>query len=282
MSPGPSPETLGGPTGIVVAALVIVAVVAGIIVAISRAGAAAAPATPSSVAAKGDVCVPPRCKTVATSVTVTWNEPGGGPVGGYTVYRDGIELRAGHDVDPHITSFVDQGLQIGATYRYQVVAFGNGGTSARSPTVEATIPTPPIRAAQLDGKFRVRIVVVRAANLGKLEGIEHPRAGDHRSATWSFAAACYPDRGACPTNWFGRLVPHGVTYVGSFPAAKASCFNGVKTPTHIDMRLKVTKAAALDSFWRASAFKGTYTVSFSCHGGFSSIGVLGVTGRLLA
>ncbi len=268
------------------AAIVIVAVIAGILVAVSIGGGGlakpAAPATPTGVAAKGEICVPPSCKTIAASVTVTWIGSGGGPVSGYQVYRDGIALGAGNDVDPSSNSFVDQGVQIGATYRYQVVAFGTGGTSSKSAAAEAIVPTPPIRLAQLDGEFKVRIVVVRAANLGKLEGIEHPRPGDHRSSSWSFAAVCNPDQGACPTRWFGRLVPHGVTYVGSFPTVKASCFGGVKTLTHVDMRLRVTEAAAFGSFWRASAFEGTYTLSFSCPGGFSSIGTLRVTGTLVA
>ena len=110
-------------TPIVVAVAVIGAlVVAGGMVLLARSpGPPGAPGTPRATAS---TCGDP-CSEIRPRVEVTWTAPSdGGEVTGYRVQRDGEPLPGTGAIDPASLVLIDDSVDLGRTYTYRVIAFG--------------------------------------------------------------------------------------------------------------------------------------------------------------
>ncbi len=234
------------------------------------------PDAPTDVTAKARACAPPKCDTVHGEVEVAWSASGGDPTK-YTISRDGFQVGT---TEGDQTGFIDEDAGLGEKVSYTVTATNAEGTSSESAAGTVKIPVPPLTAAQLSGTYRVVETVTRATFLGRFEGIDSPTPGDTTTSTWTFSPTCHSNEGACPTKIFGDnppLKPKGRVYTGSPNQEKARCNSGSAVPTDNDYRLVITKAK-VTSTWTVSAFTGTYSVSFTCSGGFTSSGTVKVTG----
>jgi hypothetical protein len=156
--------------------------------------------------------------------------------------------------------------------------------SQRGPTstVEVRTPAPPLDEAQLAGVYRVRERVRRASHLASVEGIRHPRPGSSTVNMWTFAPACEPYAGACPTSWFswGPLRNSGPRYDGTFRSAPASCAGARSSPTTTELHLTSVAARTIDGRWTVQRFRGSMRVTFRCAGGPRSVGLLHVEGSV--
>ena len=107
---------------------------AGVLVLLARSpGPPGAPGTPRAAAT---TCGDP-CTEIRPRVEVTWTAPtDGGEVTGYRVERDGEPLPGAGAIDPASLVLIDDGVELGRTYTYRVIAFGEEGSSP--PSSEAT------------------------------------------------------------------------------------------------------------------------------------------------
>ena len=140
--PQPRPHRPRRPsTPIVVAVAVTGAlVVAGGLVLLARSpGPPGAPGTPRATAS---TCGDP-CSEIRPRVEVTWTAPSdGGEVTGYRVQRDGEPLPGAGAIDPASVVLIDDSVELGRTYTYRVIAFGEEGSSPPSSEVIARDRTP--------------------------------------------------------------------------------------------------------------------------------------------
>jgi len=261
------------------ALVILFAGIAGYVIAMavgSRGGSAlTAPGRPRAVAS---VCGPPKCHRLQAEVRLSWRSSLGN-VAAYTIERDGTPL-GGVRLGSSDTTYTDDTAAFGSAHDYVVVAHDGSDEVASTPPIHVKVPVPPLAAAQLDGAYKVRLIVTKAKNLSSLEGFTTPHAGDTRSDTWNFAIRCADTQGACPTRWesLGAIAPQGREYRGSFIAGRAECHPGGGAPNHFAMNLGIRAAHVVDGRWLVSAFAGSYSVSFSCPGG-PSTGALRVVGR---
>jgi hypothetical protein len=263
-------------TGIGVAVVVVVLVAAGLAWIVGDRSSTAPIGAPQDLVGTGRVCAPPECEGVEASVSLSWSPP----VGDLDAYRI---LRARHVVETvssDVTSYTMSGLHVDRSYLVGVQTVA-GGHTGRAISIEVRTPEPPIGEAQLTGGYRVRETVRSAANLAGVEGIHNPRPGSSTVNTWSFTALCDDQEGACATRWFafGPLRNRGTRYDGSFRGRPATCAQGGRTPTTIEMHLEVTSGTVVAGRWRADRFEGTMRVGFTCPGGGRSTGTLRVEGR---
>jgi hypothetical protein len=218
-------------------------------------------------------------------VALTWSAPSiGSPVTSYRIFRDGNPLS--DVVKAGTTTFDDTRVLLGQHYSYQVLANSSVGDSQRSEAASAAIPAPPLAQAQLSDTYSVTVKVTTASFLSEVEGIKDPKPGDTKRESWSFAATCGPDDGACPVKWYSlspTLKPHGLVYSGTVRDKGARCTLGStvdKPPVYRSFHLVVTRAKIVGAEWIVDQFKGTYTISFSCSGSVASRATFSVKGAI--
>jgi hypothetical protein len=139
---------------------------------------------------------------------------------------------------------------------------------------------PPVDQAQLDGIYRVTLVVRSARNLASLAGIDQPVPGKRRSATWRLFPTCSVDATPCAASWEGRRPPltlAGALWSGTIVGPRAPCLDGGRMAAPIEMRLSPQDGAIVDGAWVVRSFVGTSSVSFRCAGFAPSRGVVDVT-----
>jgi hypothetical protein len=232
---------------------------------------------PPDLTATASVCAAPACERIEASVSLSWSEPDG-DVDGYQIVRS---TRVVETVPADVTEYDMTNLHIDRTYVLGVRAVVGRRTGPTS-TIEVRTPSPPLEEAQLTGSYRVRETVRSSTNLAAVEGIENPRPGRSVVNTWSFAALCEEQAGACATRWFsfGPLRNAGVGYDGTFRSRPATCDRGGRTPTTIEMHLVARSGTAVEDRWLVDRFQGTMRVGFTCPGGGRSTGALRVQGRI--
>ena len=184
--------------------------VAGVLILLARSpGPPGAPGTPRAAAT---TCGDP-CTEIRPRVEVTWTAPtDGGEVTGYRVERDGELLPGAGAIDPASLVLIDDGVELGRTYTYRVIAFGEEGSSLPSSEATAEIGLPAAGLAQLDGVYDVRLKVRSARSLAAMLGIDQPVPGKRGTDQWTFDSTCSPQDAACPTTWEaldGVLRPDG-------------------------------------------------------------------------
>jgi hypothetical protein len=284
----PAAVAPGGPPGrgrkpaLLAVALVLIALVAVLAVVVLNGGgggivSSGPPSAPAGLVGKARTCAPPACTAVQAIVTLTWGASSGDPTA-YDVYRNGTFVGSSDGV---ATTFSDANVPVGDSVAYTVSAKSDAGASPTSAPITVKTPLPALATAQLNGVYRVVEVVTRASNLGSFVGINHPSPGSRKKTTWTFEAACAPDRGPCPTAIFGQHPPlkvHGRTYTGSPQGPAADCLQAGHTPAHSTYHLLATRAKIASGTWTVKAFTGTLTVTFTCPGGFTSSGTVRVTG----
>jgi hypothetical protein len=265
---------------IVVGASTIVGLLAGGIITLNSTHDAALPMAPEDLTAAARTCVPPACGAILSTVTLRWTLPEDPSTTGLQVLRDGATPLAAAGLPPGTTEFVD--MAPGQAHSYAVRTTGGDGDSPLTSGVKATLPLPPLRAAQLRSVYDVGLVVDEATNIASLSGIARPVPGDRRTTTWGFQPACPPALGACPTRWTGRsgmLRPHAGAWSGTLSGPDARCPDGTRVPSPIHLVLHPREAALINDGWTVMSFTGTYSVQFHCPGFLVSRGVLDVTGR---
>jgi hypothetical protein len=235
------------------------------------------PGAPTGVSAKAQTCAPPRCRTIGSTVTITWTPPSG-TLTQYQVFRNGSPLSGATKLPGSTTTFTDTGAGYGDKYTYTVTASTAAGTSPVSDGATVTPAMPPVSAAQLSGSYRVRLTVLHVENVGRVEGIKDPKPGDKKTETWTFNPVCKYNTGPCNT-FVNEEKPalsfRGATYSGTVSGStKAKCTPEPEVPVRFIYHLNV-KGAQRSAGWDVLSFSGTFTVSFAC-GGFVSTGTFSV------
>ena len=268
------PRRRGAGIGVAVVAVVLVA--AALVWVVSDRSSSGPLEAPADVTATAEACAAPDCERQQAIVTLRWSQVDDA-VDVVEIIRSGRVLEI---VEPDVTMREIVGLRLDHPYVFGVRAV-RGGESGPASTVEVHTPVPPLREAQLAGTYRVRERVRSATNLSTVEEIANPRPGSTTVNTWTFAALCDDQAGACPTRWFtwGPLQDDGRRYDGSFRSEPASCAGGGLTPTTTQMHLVVLSGRTIQGRWRVDRFRGTMRIAFACPADGRSMGVLQVDGR---
>jgi hypothetical protein len=268
------PRRRGTAIGAAVVAVVLVA--AALVWVVSDRSSSGPLEAPADLTATAEACAAPDCERQQAIVTLRWSQADDG-VDVVEIIRSGGVLEV---VEPDVTSHEIVGLRLDHPYVFGVRAVRAGEPGPAS-TVEVHTPVPPLREAQLAGTYRVRERVRSATNLSSVEEIANPRPGSTAVNTWTFAALCDDQAGACPTKWFtwGPLQDRGRGYEGTFRSEPARCAGGGLAATTTQMHLVVLSGRAIQGRWRVDRFRGTMRIDFACPGDRRSMGVLQVDGR---
>jgi hypothetical protein len=185
------------------------------------------------------------------ALDVSWHALDEATIDHYEVARDGVTV---DDALLH-TFFRDRAVEPGVRYRYAVVGVGADGTRTRPATASIKTDEPPLSEARLEGTFVVRMVVDRSS------GTRNPVRGG--AIFYAFDPVC--ERGACAVRWSvrkartdGTLRRTDAVYAAKLrtPLFVRNCFGAVVDEV-LDVRLRVTAAAALRRRWRATKMEGT-------------------------
>jgi hypothetical protein len=175
------------------------------------------------------------------TLDVSWRAPDDAAIDHYEVARDRV--------------FRDREVEPGARYRYEVVGVAADGTRTRPASVSITTDEPPLSEARLEGTFVVRMVVDRAS------GTRNPVRGG--AIFFAFDPIC--NEGACAVRWGvrkartdGTLRHTDAMYAARLhtPLFVRNCYGAVVDEA-LDVRLRVSAAAALRGRWRATRIEGT-------------------------
>ena len=237
------------------------------------------PPAPVTSAAEPTSVPPPTDLTAEGSafrVVLRWVAPvGDPPVEEYTVYRDGSLISS---VSAPEVSFTDADVVPGRRYSYEVEAQAGELVSTRV-AAEATIPTPPLRAARVEGIFSVRTKVLSSSGYTSLRD---PTYG------WQFRPRCRS--GACDLRWSslqqkrvrGLVDRHGARYQGSYTGFFNVLCSGARATSSVTIRFKVEAARPIDTEWRATRLLGTLSQSEDAQlGCVSSSAKLSIRARLV-
>ena len=159
----------------------------------SPAAAASSQVTPTEqVEIDGIVIDEPDWKASGANwrLRVSWEEPDDVAVDHYELRRDGVTV----DREIEATTFLDDDVEPGARYRYQVVGVDLDGVETHAATASITTDRPRLSEARLQGTFTVRMVVERAS------GTNDPVRGG--AIYFTFDPRCRS--GACDVRWTVR------------------------------------------------------------------------------
>lgn len=214
---------------------------------------AAPPASPAPVVSP--FLAAPRslaAEAEAFSVSLTWEQPPGGPaVEAFEILRDGRVIAS---VDPTATGYTDDGVVPGTSYSYGVRATATGIESAVSSVAALTVE-PPLSSARVDGVFDVAFKLVSQS------GFESYTKSFNRG--WRLEATCAS--GPCKVRWedvnegmlAATLTRKGAQYRGSDRGHFNSVCGEAKVTSDLDLDLRVVSAGAVDGEWRATRLEGT-------------------------
>jgi hypothetical protein len=185
------------------------------------------------------------------ALDVSWHAPDDAVIDHYEVARDRVT------VDDSVTGtvFRDRAVEPGVRYRYEVVGVAPDGTRTRPATLSIKTDEPPLAEARLEGTFVVRMVVARAS------GTRNPVRGG--AIFFAFDPIC--NEGACAVRWGvrkartdGTLRHTDAMYAARLhtPLFVRNCYGAV-VDEGLDVRLRVSAAAALRGRWRATRIEGT-------------------------
>lgn len=215
--------------------------------------AASSPAPVEATRIEGFTIGQPAWKADGSNwrLTLSWDPPQAFEVDHYRVERDGVTV----DDDVTGASYEDLDVEPGSRYSYEVSGVGLDGRTTLPAVERVRTGEPRLADARLEGTFAVRMVVRRAS------GTENPVRGG--AISFTFDPSC--GEGACPVRWSmrqtgaeGKLRRDGAVYGGDLrtPLFIRNCFGKVVDEA-VDVRLRVTSAAALQRGWRATKLEGT-------------------------
>lgn len=215
----------------------------------------AAADAPATNAASEPAGVPPPAELAAEaeelSIVVSWSAPTGEPeVDRYSVYRNDAFFRS---IVAPATSFTDEDVSPGKTYSYEIEARAGDLVSERA-AVEATVRTPPVRDARVQGTFNVRTKELSSSGYSDL---------DAGTMGWQFRPRC--GQGACDVRWndlqrksVGALLKRdGARYEGDFRGFFYVRCGSAKATSSVTIHFKVDAARAIGTEWRATRLLGT-------------------------
>jgi hypothetical protein len=216
-----------------------------------------------------------EAKARLATVRLRWSPPAEAPaVQGYGVYRNGSLLQG---VAGGETTFIDDEVKPGKTYRYEVQARAEGGVS-ESASAKVKVPVPPLRAARVVGDFAVTAKLISKSGY---TSYSNPTFG------WHFTPRCRA--GACDVEWrdighdriHAKLERKGVGYEGHYSGPFLAECSGTPTTSSVTLSLRIDKARPLAGEWRATRLVGTLSNSESAQlGCVSSSASLKVTAKL--
>ncbi|HWC69757.1 MAG TPA: hypothetical protein VG993_01210 [Actinomycetota bacterium] len=184
-------------------------------------------------------------------LVLTWEAPGAVAVDHYEVRRNGVTV----DRDVGETVFPDSDVEPGARYRYVVVGVAPGGSTIAAAEASIRTDEPELAEARLEGRFVVHMRVTESSGTG-----DPVRGG---AIGFTFEPTC--TSGPCSVRWSvqqaraeGSLRRRDAVYTASLrtPLFIRNCFDAVVDES-LDVRLRVTRAAALDDQWRATKIAGS-------------------------
>src|SRR5262249_28926168 len=125
--------------------------------------------------------------TTPTSLAFRWSGPPTGPLPNkYAVLRNGTRIAS---VPGNVTHYLDTGLPLASSSKYQVVAIRDTKSSPRSAILAMATGTPPISDAVLKGDFGANF------KLGNYSGLQSWNGGKSWMDDWTFTPTC--DSGPC-------------------------------------------------------------------------------------
>jgi hypothetical protein len=192
------------------------------------------------------------------AVTLSWDEPAAFDVDHYEVVRNGKTIAT--DVD--VTSFDDDGVEPGETFRYSVRAVDAAGAATMPAQTVVKTKSPPVEDARVEGKFIAKLHITSQSNLkGGASG---------GGAFMTFEPAC--KQGPCDidvtfSKATGSLARDHASYDGTVRASfhLHSCTGGTITETLV-FHLQVRKATAFHHTWRAEKVEGSLDETASASG----------------
>ena len=193
-------------------------------------------------------------KPAGLSVELSWSPPSEA-VETFALYRDGTSLAR---LPGARTTYTDTGdVRPGRTYSYEIEAHAGEAVSQRV-SVSVEVPTPPLRAARLEGDFSIKTRALSKSGYGEYTA---PTFG------WSFRPRC--GEGACDVLWrdlhenriHAKLERRGAHYRGSYTGPFTIECEGVGSTSSVTLELEVTAARADGSTWQATRFEGTLSQS---------------------
>ena len=208
------------------------------------------------------------------SVVLTWSAPSeSARIIGYEITRDGSLLGS---VDADETTFTDYDLKPGS-YSYAIRSNGFQLTSEAVST-NVVIPTPPLKAARLEGLYSVKTKVQSQSGYASFANIP--------SFAWDFKPKCRED--ACDVVWrdlfdkriHARLKRQKARYTGHYKGLYLARCRGRRSVSSVHLVIKAVKARARGGMWRITRFEGMLTSSevpqFGCVSGHVVQAVRGV------
>jgi hypothetical protein len=243
----------------IIAGVLAVAVVAVVLVDGRSKGKSQVASSISSPSPAPVAPTPMKLKATAEpfKVALTWREGSDGTVNvsRYTISRDGHVL---HSTSDGGLRYVDTTALPSQRYRYTVQAVGTDGTLGEVARVSVRTPKAPLSVARLKGVFNMKFHITSSYGVNGF---------DDKTEGWRFSPGCA--RGACSTrlrdiHWqrFSTdLHRSGGSYVGALTMTDYVVCGGTPDTSSISINLHITKAKALSNAWRATAVRGTMTVS---------------------
>ena len=201
-------------------------------------------------------------------VTLGWttSESGAAPTG-YRVLRDDAPVA---EVGADATTFIDEAVVPGETYRYQVAAVtdqgrvapdrGGGGDDAdasrRGSASRRHLPRQAARTLGTIDRFRVRH--------------REPAAGQARPGSLVVRIELRRRRDRpCRSTWSGlegEIVPSGSRWTGRVQGLPARCRGSDDAKAPIEVDFEAVDVGLMGSTWSVIGFRGTASVSFRCPG----------------
>jgi hypothetical protein len=183
-------------------------------------------------------------------VVLTWLPPET-DVDSFMILRDGFQRER---VPGSATSYVDEQIEPGRWYVYEIESEEGEGRSARA-EASVIVERPPVEEARLGGPF---VLELRATDFSGYEEFGRSESRD----VVVMRPRC--ERGVCAVDWrlrtagtSGTLRFHGDSYRGSSEStSRVRCGDRALT-SRVSLTLEVTDASFLDHEWRATAFTGT-------------------------
>jgi hypothetical protein len=183
------------------------------------------------------------------SVALTWMPAPDFEADHYEVTRDGERLD-----DVPGTRLVDDAVLPRTTYRYGVTGVDAAGARTETASVKVKTNAPPLTAARLEGRFRMRMQVVQQSGLR--EGV------GGGTMLFLFDPACA--EGPCNVTWrrrgragSGRLLRRGAHYGGTANASfQIHTCHGRSRKERLTFAMNVEAADVIDGRWRATRIRG--------------------------
>jgi hypothetical protein len=230
---------------------------------------------PAGAAAEPEPELLPPSELAATSkpfrVRLTWESPEA-EVDGFTVSRDGFRYP---NLSSGATSYVDDTVIPGRTYVYEVASVRGRENSDELASTTVKVVRPPLRAARLEGWFRIK---------GRVN--EWNGYGERPKGRYGIRFRPRCREGACDVRWKvydtrarGSLRRRGARYGGTYSGIFSTSCEGSKVSSEVTIQLRLTAARAFEREWRGVRLRGSIeeavAAQLGCRSAYVSFAVRG-------